>query len=129
MPKPPAKPDFGEIRKKDIDAGFRHSAAHGIISIVANACCLSTAEILYRTARPAVSHPRQLAMFLIRERFPDMSYPRIIRLFHMNNHTTAIHACRSVRRRIEYSQVFACFVQTVREEIARQFNHRGGNQP
>lgn len=123
-PKPPAKPDLHEIRRKEIAAEFQHSAAHGIIAIVANAFGLSIVDILRRTTRPAVSHPRQLAMFLIRERFPGMSYPRIARLFRMNDHTTVVHGCQSVRRRIENSQELAERVRIIREEIAERLAKR-----
>lgn len=44
--------------------------------------------------------PRQAAMHLGRHYAPDLSYPSIAHAFGNRDHTTVIHACRTVDRRL-----------------------------
>ena len=50
----------------------------------------------------AVTGPRQMTMFLMRE-FTGASFPAIARHLGRTNHTTAIYAVRQVRRRLAES--------------------------
>lgn len=72
--------------------------------------------------------PRQIAMYLSRELCksgpnPDFqptraSYPRIGQRFGGRDHTTVMHACRSVKERIASDAETRSAVEHLREELA-----------
>ena len=64
---------------------------------------LSLPEFLGPERRPAVSHPRQRAMFVTRAIRPDLSLPRIGQIAGGRDHTTVLHGLRAVRRRMAKS--------------------------
>jgi chromosomal replication initiator protein len=64
-----------------------------------------------------VARPRQVAMYLARELTP-MSLPCIGRLFGKRDHTTVIHAIKTVERLIATDTEFAADVAVLREELA-----------
>lgn len=71
-----------------------------IIATVARHYDLTEEELMGRSRRRAVSVPRQLTMFLIREE-TDASLPRIGRLLGGRDHTTILHGCDKIGAQIE----------------------------
>ncbi len=61
---------------------------------------LTEEELMGRSRRRAVSVPRQLTMFLIREE-TDASLPRIGQLLGGRDHTTILHGCDKIGAQIE----------------------------
>lgn len=72
-------------------------AQRRIIQFVADRYRLTFDEITGRSRKVRFAHPRQEAMWELRQD-GRWSYPQIARLFH-RDHTTAIHACRQVEKR------------------------------
>jgi chromosomal replication initiator protein len=71
-----------------------------IVAAVARHYHLSEQELFGRSRRRAVSVPRQLAMYLIREE-TDSSLPQIGELLGGRDHTTVIHGCEKIGVQIE----------------------------
>jgi len=61
---------------------------------------MSVEAMLVRSRKPAVSHPRQEAMWRMK-RETTMSYPAIARRLRMKDHTTAIHGVKAHQERLD----------------------------
>jgi chromosomal replication initiator protein len=97
------------------------SAEH-ILATVARHYDLSEAQLIGRSRARAVSLPRQLAMYLIREE-TDTSLPQIGRLLGGRDHTTIIHGCKKIGSQIESDEQlrrdWLAIKQTLSEHQAR----------
>ena len=71
-----------------------------IVSAVARHYDLSEGQLTGRSRARAVSVPRQLAMFLIREE-TNTSLPRIGQILGGRDHTTVMHGCEKIGAQIE----------------------------
>jgi chromosomal replication initiator protein len=71
-----------------------------IVKEVAHHFALSEEQLTGRSRARAVSVPRQLAMFLIREE-TDASLPRIGQILGGRDHTTILHGCDKISSQIE----------------------------
>ncbi len=71
-----------------------------VVSAVARHYNLSEEELIGRSRRQAVSRPRQLAMYLIREE-TGTSLPQIGELLGGRDHTTILHGCAKIAGQIE----------------------------
>jgi chromosomal replication initiator protein len=71
-----------------------------IVSAVAQHYKLSEEQLIGRSRVRAVSAPRQLAMFLIRQE-TDTSLPRIGQILGGRDHTTILHGCEKIGTQIE----------------------------
>ncbi|NIV36598.1 MAG: chromosomal replication initiator protein DnaA, partial [Anaerolineae bacterium] len=67
---------------------------------VADHFSLSEKELTGRSRARAVSVPRQLAMFIIREE-TDASLPQIGQILGGRDHTTILHGCEKIGSQIE----------------------------
>jgi chromosomal replication initiator protein len=74
-----------------------------ILSEVARHYGLSKAELVGRSRRRAVSRPRQLCMYLIREE-TSTSLPQIGELLGGRDHTTIMHGCEKISNEIEIDE-------------------------
>ena len=66
-----------------------------------------------------VALARQAAMYLARE-LTDASLIRIGEHFGGRDHSTVIHACRTIERKIEKDRVFAARINTIRKDLVRK---------
>jgi hypothetical protein len=57
-------------------------------------------RLLDRSRKREITIPRHATYYVLKKRFPDMSYPRIGRLMGGKDHTTIIHGVRSVENHI-----------------------------
>ena len=73
-------------------------------------------EMVSRRAGKAVARPRQVAMYLARELTP-LSTPEIGRAF-ARDHSTVIHACRTIEAVMAHDQQFAIAIAALRYRIA-----------
>lgn len=55
-------------------------------------------------------------MYLVKE-FTKKSYPEIGRRFGGKDHTSVIHACRNIEKRMAQDQVFACEIAGLKERL------------
>ena len=72
---------------------------------------VSLDELLSRSRAPRIARPRQLAMFLCRD-LTDTTLPAIGREFGGRDHTTVMHACKQVERKLQANPA-------MREALAR----------
>ena len=82
-----------------ISARERKVTVDMIKAAVARHYNMSVAELLRRTREKAVSHPRQLAMYLSSKQ-TTLSLPNIARLYGGYDHTTVLYAKRIVAKRL-----------------------------
>jgi chromosomal replication initiator protein len=92
-----------ETSEAALEGILTHSAdlsPEQIVSAVARHYHLSEEELFGRSRRRAVSVPRQLAMYLLREE-TDSSLPQIGELLGGRDHTTIMHGCEKIGSQIE----------------------------
>jgi chromosomal replication initiator protein len=89
-----------------------------IKSAVAKHYRMSVAELMRKTREKAVSHPRQMAMYLSC-RMTTLSLPNIARLFGGFDHTTVLYARRKVARLLSESAELRRDVEEI-ERLLRQ---------
>ena len=70
---------------------------NGIVRLVAEEFGIEASELRGKSNARAISFPRQVAMYLIRELIGS-SYPEIGRAFRGKHHTTVIHAVNKIER-------------------------------
>ncbi len=97
------------------DAGPAPTAEPPTLSAIQDAVCavsgLTKEELLSPRRSPRVAHSRQLAMYLARELTP-LSLTEIARSFD-RDHTTVLHAIRSVSARLEPGSETAAALHTI----------------
>ena len=90
---------------------------HSILEATAQQFDLPPDSILARDRRPEVSRARKIAMYLARE-LTDESLPQIGRGFGGRDHTTVLHAVRSVTREVKSDPQLAIAVDSLRRQLA-----------
>jgi chromosomal replication initiator protein len=63
-----------------------------------------------------IVQPRQLTMYLCRELTP-LSFPEIGRHFGGKDHTTVIHSCRQIEKRMEENGEFKQLVESILRQL------------
>lgn len=81
-----------------------------LIDTVANACGVTSEEIVGESRRAEIVDARHLAIALIRVRFGWTHY-RIAEHFGKRDHTTVMHAVNSFRSRVKNSERLSAIVQ------------------
>lgn len=87
-----------------------------IQEVVANHFHIPAAEMVSQRRARAVARPRQIAMFLTKE-LTIKSLPDIGKLFGNRDHTTVIHAVRTVKRLCDADAEFEADVEALREAL------------
>ena len=77
-----------------------------------------------RTRAPAISHPRQAAMWLARTQ--GHSYPEIGRALGFD-HTTVMYGCRAVENRAGRDSMFGDRIQSAWDKMSQTQNARPGS--
>ena len=90
--------------------------ARRIQEVVAGYYAIPVEEMTSQRRARTITGPRQVAMYLTRELTPK-SLPDIGRLFGGRDHTTVLHAIRSISGRMERDHEFAESVETIRHRI------------
>ena len=96
----------------------RVAIAGTIKRLVAAEVGISLADMTSKSRAVRVSHPRQLAMYLIRV-FSDYSYPKIGRVFG-RDHTTAIWAVARVEARLRADGKLVALVDRLKAKIEQE---------
>lgn len=71
------------------------------IAEIAEAEGLTLADMTGPSQARRVSNVRAKAMWSVKDRWPDISYPALSKLFNRENHTTAMHAVRCHQAALE----------------------------
>ncbi|MFN2185759.1 MAG: helix-turn-helix domain-containing protein, partial [Anaerolineae bacterium] len=88
-----------------------------IVKEVAQHFRLSEEELIGRSRARAVSVPRQLAMFLIREE-TDASLPQIGQILGGRDHTTILHGCDKIGTQIETDEKLRRDWLTIKQRLS-----------
>lgn len=87
-----------------------------IIKVVAEFYDINTNDLINRSRKKEVAHPRQVAMFLIREEL-NSSYPFIGEKLGGRDHTTAMYACDKINKIIEKNDSFREEINLIKERL------------
>jgi len=68
--------------------------AKDVLAFVAKEAGVSAADLIGPNRKKALTHIRFIAVWVIRQRCPHMSYPAVGRLLGGRDHTTIIHASK-----------------------------------
>lgn len=86
-------------------------------NLVANSYGVSPETMRTKSRARIDAWPRQVAMYLCRNRF-GMALPKIAREFGNRDHTTVVHAVRQVERRMVADPVYRADVEALREALS-----------
>jgi len=93
----------------------RGPTAEQVIEVVCGLYNITRAEILGRQHAFRISHPRQLAAYIISKHCDGMSLPRIGRILGGKDHTTIVHAKAAIGRRLlSNPEVAEAYLEAVR---------------
>ncbi len=87
-----------------------------ILQIVAQQNNLRAQDLLSRSNAHAISHPRQIAMYLAKK-LTGMSFPQIGKAFGGKHHTTVMHSVNKVEETMEADPAFRRTVQGLLEAL------------
>jgi len=87
-----------------------------IIKAVAEFYDININELINRSRKKEVAHPRQVAMYLIREELSS-SYPFIGEKLGGRDHTTAMYACDKINKKIENNDAFRQEINLIKERL------------
>lgn len=98
-----------------------------IKSVTAAYYGLTDKDLARKTREKAISHPRQVAMYMVSE-LTTHSLPNIARMFGGYDHTTVLYAKRKVIRLLDESPEMRRDVEAIRRSLRRPPGSRGGVQ-
>ena len=87
-----------------------------IIQAVSDFYDIKEKELISNSRKKEIVHPRQIAMYLLREVVKG-SYPFIGRKFGGKDHTTAIYACAKINREIQVNNEIVEEINLIRQRI------------
>jgi len=90
--------------------------AEEIQRVVAERFHLKQAEMKSKKRTKTIVQPRQITMYLCRE-LTSLSFPEIGRHFGGKDHTTVIHACRQIEKRLEDDASFKQLVESITRQL------------
>lgn len=90
----PADRTRGHIRPGGVNG-------YEVIAIVAREHGLTVDQLISRTRVREISWPRQMALYLMEQHCPHLSWPHMGRLVNLQCHSTVAHALRQAEARLE----------------------------
>ena len=109
---PPASPVNGDSRPG------RPPGCREILGEVARGLNLRPEDILGGKRRPDLVLARQVAMYLCRQKL-GLSYPELGRAFGGRDHSTVIHACKSVENMLVTDPLLKSIAQEIEKKIVK----------
>lgn len=109
----PSLEEAKEVLQKNIKIRKKTTIVH-LIKTVAEFYNISEKDIFEQTRKKQIVHPRQIAMYLLREDF-NSSYPYIGEKFGGKDHTTVIHAYEKITNNIKTNEKLKEDVKQIRE--------------
>jgi len=90
--------------------------AEEIQRVVAERFHLKQADLKSKKRTKTIVQPRQITMYLCRD-LTSLSFPEIGRHFGGKDHTTVIHACRQIEKRIQNDAAFKQLLDSVTRQL------------
>ncbi len=112
----PTLVDAKTLLRSVIQNPSRLATPKKIFEVVAEFYDLKEKELLAPSRKKEVVHPRQIAMYLLREEL-KYSYPLIGKKFGGKDHTTAIYACDKINKEFQASEALADEIHLIRQRI------------
>lgn len=105
-----------QLSSSPIDLSVRPTVKQ-VVEIVALIADLPVSEFTSPRRARRIAWPRQIAMALVRQVLPSLSYPQIGKLFGKRDHTTVMHALRKTEWHMEQQQEMAQLYRRARAAI------------
>ena len=114
-------PEVAQQQLQDIFARYdRASVSINLIQrVVADYFALSTADLKGKKRNRAIAHPRQIAMYIVRE-ITEYSTTEVGLEFGGRDHTTVMHACQRIESRMRSDPTLEGTIQLLIREIREQ---------
>ncbi|HEY5649713.1 MAG TPA: chromosomal replication initiator protein DnaA [Nitrospiria bacterium] len=112
----PISPELVKKVLRDAVRAKKIITVEEIQRVVAGRFHLKQAELRSKKRTKTIVQPRQITMYLCRELTP-LSFPEIGRHFGGKDHTTVIHACRQIEKRLEGEPPFRQLVDSISRQI------------
>ncbi|MBI2096620.1 MAG: hypothetical protein HYT40_00460 [Candidatus Sungbacteria bacterium] len=94
----------------------RFTSFKKVIKVVSEFYDLNEKELIDRSRRKEVVHPRQVAMYLLREDLKN-SFPFIGEKLGKKDHTTVIHACKKIVQELKNNSLLEEELRIIREKM------------
>ncbi len=112
----PITTDLAKKILRDSVQAKRILTAEEIQRVVAERFHLKQAEMKSKKRTKTIVQPRQITMYLCRG-LTSLSFPEIGRHFGGKDHTTVIHACRQIEKRMEADAGFKQLVESITRQL------------
>ncbi|PIR87860.1 MAG: chromosomal replication initiator protein DnaA [Candidatus Harrisonbacteria bacterium CG10_big_fil_rev_8_21_14_0_10_45_28] len=106
-----------EIIDELVQAPSKNISPNEVLRAVADSFEVSIAELESASRKRELVHPRQIAMFLLREML-DLSYPNIGEKLGNRDHTTALYAYEKIAKEAQKNQALSQKIMAIRELIS-----------
>ncbi len=105
-----------QILSQIINSPKRKTNYKNILKTVADFYDVNTNDLINKSRKKELVHPRQITMYLIREELNN-SYPYIGEKLGGRDHTTVMYACRKINKEIVDNELFQQEINLIKEKI------------
>ena len=105
-----------QILSQIINAPKRKTNYKNIFKTVADFYDIHINDLINKSRKKELVHPRQITMYLIREEL-NSSYPYIGEKLGGRDHTTVMYACQKIRKEIVDNELFQQEINLIKERI------------
>lgn len=107
---------FWDLLNVPVTSGGYRPSVKRIMQVVSRHYDISMIEMISSRRTKNLAFPRQVAMFLSRQMTP-LSLPQIGRQIGGRDHTTVLHGCRQIERRLKNSPEFESIIERLKGEM------------
>jgi len=112
----PITADLAKKILRDTVQAKKILTAEEIQRVVADRFHLKLSEMKSKKRTKTIVQPRQITMYLCRD-LTSLSFPEIGRHFGGKDHTTVIHACRQIEKRLENDSGFKQLIESITRQL------------
>jgi len=105
-----------QILSQIINSPKRKTNYKNILKTVANFYDINTTDLINKSRKKELVHPRQITMYLIREEL-NSSYPYIGEKIGGRDHTTVMYACQKINKELVDNDLFQQEINLIKERI------------
>ena len=114
----PSYEDVARILQVDIDSKRKRITPVKILKVVSETFDVPIRDIKGSRRTAYVALTRQVVMFLLRQEL-DLPLERVAKEVNRKDHTTVLHACEKITKRIESDSRFAERIENCKRELAQ----------
>jgi len=105
-----------QILSQIINTPKKKTNYKNIIKIVADFYDINTNDLIDKSRKKELVHPRQISMYLIREEL-NSSYPYIGEKLGGRDHTTVMYACQKINKELVDNELFQQEISLIKEKL------------